>query len=241
MKSKILIIILLLPICLCAQHSFELGTGWGNMGLSPETTWKPYSCSQGSRKEVNAAFTYGYVGENRVYYAPFAGLFYINTWSMTGAMNLGTLNLGLGGLGVYMSKPMAAYSPEERVKKWFATFEINFASVTIGGNITPNYGGRGKNSGVREWSEPDSVFGNQHYPFKDTYNDIHKGRYVCFQYSIPITIRVWKMLTPKLGFGMFLASNVFIVEQSLNFKSPCSIGYDMRAGFSLMLFNPKKT
>ena len=236
MKSKILILLLALPLWSFAQHSFELGTGWGNMGVSPETTWKPYSWSQGSRKEVNAAFFYRYLSERKVYYAPFAGLFYINTWSLTGGMNLATVNLGLGGLGVYMTKPISAYEPDERVKKWFATFEINFASVSIGGNITPNYGSRGRNSGVREWVDTTNMFGNQHYPFRDTYNAINDGHYICFQYSVPITIRVWNMLTPKIGFGMFIASNVFILEKSLNFNAPWSIGYDMRAGFALMLF-----
>ena len=205
------------------------------MGLSPETTWRPYSWSQGSRKEVNAGFTYRYAGKRRVYYAPSASLFYINTWSMTGALNIGALNLGAGGIGVYMTKPLEAYSEEERLKKWFAVFEIDFASVSIGGNMTPNYGARGKNSGVREWVDPNDTFGNQYYPFKDTYvpND---GRYIYFQYAIPITIRVWNMVTSKIGCGIFLTSNVLRLEKSINFKSPLSIGYDIRAGFSLMLF-----
>lgn len=238
-KIFFLILVFCLPLCAFAQHSFELGTGWGNMGLSPETTWKPYSWSQGSRKEVNAEFIYRYVGERKVYYAPFAGLFYINTWSLTGGMNLAAFNLGAGGFGVYMSKPMSAYSYEERAKKWFATFDVNFASVSIGGNITPNHGSRGKNSGVREWTDPSNAFGNQYYPLKDTYNAINDGRYTYFQYSVPIMIRVWNMITPELGLGMFITSNVFILEKSLNFKSPWSIGYDLRAGFALMLFNSK--
>ena len=225
------------PFGVFAQHSFELGTGWGNLGISPETTWKPYSWSQGSRKEVNAAFTYRYTGKNRLYYAPSASLFYINTWSLTGAMNLAMLNLGVGGLGVYISKPISAYTPEERIKKWFATVEINVASFSIGGNITPNHGARGTNSGIREWDDTEDMFGNQYYPFKDTYDAINGGRYTCFQYSIPVTIRAWSMITTKTGIGMFLASNVLILEKSINFKSsPLAIGYDMRAGVALTLF-----
>jgi hypothetical protein len=238
----------LVPVCIFAQHSFELGTGWGNMGVSQETTWRPYDWSTGSRKEVNAEFIYKYIGigKGRVYYAPSASLFYINMWSMTGALNVGALSLGIGGLGVYMTEPLESYSKEERLRKWVATFEIDFASFSIGGNMTPNYGARGKNSGVREWGEPDDQslphpernggVWNQYYPFKDTYGG-NDGRYIYFQYAIPVTFRVWNMITPKIGFGMFVASNVFIIEKSINFDAPFSIGYDMRAGFSLMLFN----
>lgn len=235
--KSLLICGLLCPSLAISQHSFEAGAGWGNMGINPSVSWKPYSWSQGSRKEAAAMFSYKYVGEKKMYYAPFAKLYYGNDWSMSGAINLMSLNLGLGGFGVYLGKPMEAYSQEERKGKWFGTVEINLASVAIGGNITTNYGVRGENSGIRQWIDTSRVFGNQYYPFKDTYNAKNGGRYVCFQYSIPVVIRFWNMLTPKIGFGGFISSNVMVFEKSLNFDSPWSVGYDIQAGFALLLFN----
>ncbi len=223
-----------------AQHSFELGGGWGNMGLSPGTTWKPYSWSAGSRKEAAGMFSYRYVGQKKVYYAPFARLYYGNNWSLSGGINLMMLNLGFGGLGVNILKPMSAYSPESRKGKWFGTYEVNFASVSIGGNITPNRGVRGKNSGVREWTDTLDAFGNQYYPFKDTYEPQNGGRYTCIQYSVPMVLRFWNMVTNKTGVGFFLSADCMVFEKSLNFNSPVSVGYDVQAGMALLLFNEKK-
>jgi hypothetical protein len=240
MKNRISIlsyVFMLSPLMIFAQHSFELGAGWGNMGVSPSTTWKPYSWSQGSRKEAAAMFSYRYVGEKKIYYAPFAKLHYGNNWSTSGGVNLLSLNLGAAGLGVHLLKPMSAYTSEERKGKWFGTFEINFASVSLGGNITPHIGVRGANSGVRQWIDTTRIFGNQYYPFKDTYQAKNNGQYSFIQYSVPVMFRFWNMLTPEIGLGFFLSANCLVLEKSLNFNAPVSIGYDIQGGLALLLFN----
>lgn len=231
--------LLLIPAMVQAQHAFDLGAGWGNMGLSPSTTWKPYSWSAGSRKEIVASIDYHYVGRKKIYYAPSATLSYGNNWSLSGGVNLMSLHLAVAGLGVHILKPVSAYTPEERKGKWFGTFEVNFASIGIGGNITPNQGVRGANSGVREWNDTLNPFGNQYYPFKDTYEP-NNGSYSCIQYAVPLTMRFWNMLTPKMGLGFFLSSNCIMLEKSLNLNSPISLGYDVQAGVSLLFFCDKK-
>ncbi len=227
------------PLFMQAQHALDMGAGWGNMGLSPSTTWKPYSWSEGSRKEAMAGLSYQYVGRKKIYYAPSAKLRYGNNWSMSGSVNLISLHLGVAGLGIHMLKPISTYKPEERKGKWFGTFEVNFASIGIGGNITPSMGARGAKSGSREWSDTTNQFGNQYYAFKDTYEP-NNGKYSYIQYSVPLTMRFWNMLTNEVGLGFFLASNCIMLEKSFNLNSPISIGYDIQAGISLMFFSNKK-
>lgn len=224
-----------LPLAISAQHVVSVGAGWGDMGMTPTTCWKPYSWSQGSRKEVQSFASYKYcIGKKRVYYVPSIRLQYDNVWSMTGAMNLMNVNLGLAGLGVYLTQPMSTV--EQKKGKWFATFEINFASIAFGGNITPSMGVRGKDSGVRMWIDPDRQFGNQYYPICDTYEP-NDGKYLFLHYSVPIEFRVWNMVTEKSGVGFFLGSDIAIIEKDFTHSgSPVAMGYNIYAGFSLTIY-----
>ena len=199
-----------------SHHIIEFGAGWENMGLSPETTWKPYSYSQGSRKEAHVILGWRYLGEQKIYYSAFGRLQYGFDWSMSGSMNLLEMNFGALGIGVYLSKPLSAYSKESRIGKWFSTFELNIVAFSIGGNLSPHSG-----IGNREWSNPNEQFGNQYYAFG--------GSYSYFQYSIPIRIQFWNELK-KFGVGMFIESQALIIEKSLNIKMPVAIGYTMTAG-----------
>lgn len=235
MKRVLFLLLLLVPLLLEAQHVVNVGAGWGDMGMTPTTSWKPYSWSQGSRKEAQSFASYKYiVGNKRVYYVPSLRLQYDNVWSMTGSMNLMNVNLGLAGLGVYITKPMAAV--EQRKGRWFAVFEVNFASVAIGGNLTPAKGVRGDKSGVRMWIDPDRQFGNQYYPICDTYEP-NDGKYLFLHYSVPVEFRVWNMVTEKSGVGFFVGSDIAIIEKDFTHtNAPLAMGYNIYAGFSLMLY-----
>ncbi|MGL4393913.1 MAG: hypothetical protein ACRCS8_01625 [Brevinema sp.] len=222
-------IILFLVICILnplfakdnifQNHILEIGIGWENMGLSPQTTWKPYLYSQGSRKEMSLTLGWRNLGEDKIYYSTYGRLHYGWDWSLSGAMNLLEFQVGLLGFGVYMSKPLAAYSQQERIGKWFSTFEINFASIAIGGNLSPKSG-----SGQREWSDTDNQFGNQYYAFGHSY--------AYFHYSIPLRMQFWKEMN-KLGAGMFFEAESLIIEKSLNRSMPIAIGYNVMTGVIL--------
>ncbi len=220
-----------------AQHIVEVGAGWGDMGMAPSVGWRPFEWSQGSRKEAQSMLSYKYIlGDKRMYYVPSVRLQYDNVWSMTGGMNLMNVNLGLAGLGVYITQPMAAYEPQARKGKWFATFEVNFASVAFGGNITPNMGVRGSNSGHRLWVTPDRVFGDQFYPIKETYEP-NDGKYLFLHYSVPIEFRVWNMVTEKTGVGFFLASDIAILEKDFTHpNAPIAMGYNIYGGIAIALY-----
>ena len=235
MKKLFLTLLAILPIVAPAQHVIEVGAGWGDMGMTPTVGWKPFSWSQGSRKEVQAVLSYKYmVGTKRVYYVPSIRLQYDNVWSMSGAMNLMNVNLGLAGLGIYLTKPIGAI--DSRQGKWFATLEINFASLAFGGNITPQMGVRGKDSGVRLWIDPDRQFGNQYYPICNTYEP-NDGHYVFMHYSVPVELRVWNMVTEKTGVGCFVGSDIAIIEKDFTHPdAPVAMGYNLYAGFSVTFF-----
>ena len=236
-KIIIFLCVLCMALPLSAQHVVEAGAGWGDMGMTPSTGWKPYSWSQGSRKEAQAFASYKYMlGKKRIYYVPSVRLQYDNVWSLSGSMNLLNVNLGLAGLGVHLTKPIYSYEPADRKGKWCATFEINFASIAIGGNITPHMGVRGSNSGVRMWIDPDRQFGNQYYPIADTY-EANDGRYLFLHYSVPVEFRVWRMVTEETGIGFFLGSDIAILEKDFTHKTaPVAMGYNIYGGVAVSIF-----
>lgn len=223
-----------------AAHGFELGTGWQNTGaLQGTLEWQP--AIQGSRKDVPAFLGWRYLGERRVYYAPFARINYTNFWSLGGGGNLLGVTLAPAGLGVYLTRPPAALSPEARRGRWFATFEINLGSFAIGGNITPDrpidprvpdpdaqratlrsdiaqYGG------VR----PETGFA-QRYPL---------GSYQYAALAVPIQFRVWNMVTERTGVGFFLESNPVMLEWNIGNggSNTPAYGYNVTAGLSALLF-----
>ena len=236
-KGCFLLILLFVTFSLAAQHVVEIGAGWGDMGMTPSTGWKPYSWSQGSRKEVQTFASYKYMlGKKRIYYVPSVRLQYDNVWSLSGSMNLMNVNLGLAGLGVHLTKPIYSYEPADRKGKWCATFEINFASIAIGGNITPHMGVRGSDSGVRMWIDPYRQFGNQYYPIADTY-EANDGRYLFLHYSVPVEFRVWRMVTEETGIGFFLGSDIAILEKDFTHKTaPVAMGYNIYGGIAVSIF-----
>lgn len=233
--KKLILVFLMIPSMLSAQHVLNIGAGWGDMGMTPSVGWQPFSWSQGSRKEVQSLISYKYMlGQKRIYYVPSIRLQYDNVWSMSGSMNLMNVNLGLAGLGICLTQPIDA--ADNRQGKWFATLEINFASVAVGGNITPNMGVRGKSSGIRMWIDPDRQFGNQYYPICDTYEP-NDGKYLFMHYSVPVELRVWKMVTEKTGFGFFVASDIAIIEKDFTHpNAPVALGYNLYAGLSVTLY-----
>src|SRR5574344_389304 len=236
-RTLILTLIITLSYPIMAQHIVEVGAGWGDMGMTRTTGWQPYSWSQGSRKEAQSMVSYKYMlGKKRIYYVPSIRLQYDNVWSMSGAMNLMNVNLGLAGLGIYITKPMSAYDGDTYKGKWFSTFEINFASIAIGGNITPNQGVRGSNSGHRLWVTPDRQFGNQYYPIKESYEP-NDGKYLFLHYSVPVEFRVWKMVTECVGVGFFLASDIAILEKDFTHSdAPIAMGYNIYGGIAIALY-----
>ena len=224
-------------LSLSAQHIIEIGAGWGDMGMTPSTGWKPYTWSQGSRKEAQSLVSYKYIlGKNRIYYVPSVRLQYDNVWSLSGSMNLLNLNFGMAGLGINLTKPLYSYEPATRKGKWVATMEINFASIAIGGNITPSRGVRGYNSGVRMWIDPARQFGNQYYPIAETYEP-NDGRYLFLHYSIPVEFRLWRMISQEIGVGFFLGSDIAIIEKDFTHNTaPVAMGYNIYGGVAIGVF-----
>lgn len=200
------------PASAAPRHNIHLGTGWQNTGASRALTWEP--AIQGSRKDVPLIAGWSLVGSRRVYYAPFARIKYTNTWSIGGATNLLGLDLGFGGLGVYLTRPPVAH--ENPTGRWYAVFEVNLANLRIGGNISPH---APKDSGV---DDPDAQrekvamqvangeFPDHHiqrYPF---------GAYSYVELAFPIHIRAWKQIRDDLGVGFFFESTVFGLEWPLD-------------------------
>jgi hypothetical protein len=194
------------------RHDVHVGTGWQNTGASRSLTWEP--AIQGSRKDVPVIAGWSMIGNGRVFWAPFARLKYTNAWSLGGALNLLGLDLGLGGLGVYMTRPPAAV--ERTTGRWYATFTINFANIRFGGNIAPN---RPKNDRIsdpdahREMVREQVANGDppdhtlQRYPF---------GSYSYVEFAFPIQIRAWKQLRDDLGVGFFFEAVPFGLEWPLD-------------------------
>lgn len=235
--------LVLISFRLSAQHVIEAGTGWQNTGATRELTWRP--ALQGSRKDVPAFIGWRYVGEKRVYYSPTARFVYLNTWSIGGAMNLINAAVSPAGIGIYFTKPPAAYKPEERIGKWFISANIN-AAFRFGVNVTPHKPKSDKVPDPEDYKEnlqwrldhQDSLgitlfdF-EQHYPF---------GPYGYIALDLPVQLNFTTVLKQGHTIGFFLESSTAIFEWSMDGKGyPYAYGYSMVAGINFMFVKPAKT
>ena len=214
------------------KHEIHAGTGWQNTGASRALTWHP--AIQGSRKDVPVILGWSAVGTRRVYWAPFARVKYTNAWSIGGSVNLLGADLGLGGLGVYLTPPPR--SDESDTGRWFATFTVHALNLRIGTNLTPN---RPHNDRIpdpdahREMVRqqvanevpPDHTL--QRYPF---------GRYSYVEAAFPIQIRAWKQVREDLGVGFFAEAVPFGMEWPLDRRVPrFAQQYAVIVGASILL------
>lgn len=188
----LIMVLLVFPINARGARVEEIGAGWENIGI--------YSGSTNSRREASVVIGSRDLGISRFYYSTFTRMQYGYDWAPSGQMNLLEVNLGLLGLGVYLSNPLSAYSESGRIGEWFVTVDINVGSISFGGNLTPSSG----------------------------------GEYAYFQYSIPVRLQFFNMVTRFIGVGFFIESNVCIIEKSLNMNLPVSIGYNVQAGFIMI-------
>jgi hypothetical protein len=234
-----LVAALLHPEAVSAANIFEAGAGWQDTGAIEGTLEWPLRI-QGSRKDVPAYLGWRHLGETRIYWAPYARLNYTNFWSIGGAGNLLGVTVAPAGIGVYLSSPPEAFRPEERLGRWFATLELNFASIQVGGNVTPdaptdpripdpNAYRATLRTEVQQTGgvQADSVI-TQRYPL---------GSYAFATLATPIQIRVWKMVTPREGFGFFVEGDPLRLEWSLGkgAGSP-AYAYAVTAGFAAVFF-----
>jgi len=197
-----------------AGHTAEISTGWQNTGATRGDKWLP--AVQGSRKDVPLFAGWRYTGESRFYYAPFARLQYTNFWSVGGAGNLLGVDLGLGGVGVYLTDPMSDFEGGARVGEWFVPLEINVANLRIGFNMTPGSPTDDRvtdpdahRDSVRERMANDVPVDHtiQRYPF---------GAYQYVTVAFPVRFSVWNMLTESIGAGFYMESTVGALEWPLN-------------------------
>jgi hypothetical protein len=221
-----------------AQHTLEAGTGWQNTGATEKLSWWPDL--QGSRKDIPVFIGWRYVGQKRFYYTPYARFIYLNTWSIGGAMNMLNASFSPTGMGVYLTKPPAAYKPEERVGKWFVSFNVN-AAFRFGVNVTPHGPKSQRVPNPEEYKQnlqwrlnhQDSLgitlfdF-EQHYPY---------GQYGYVAVDLPVQIRVNTVVKNGYGVGFFIESNAALFEWFMDGKTyrlPYAYGYSMTAGFSFV-------
>ncbi|MCW5907356.1 MAG: hypothetical protein KIS94_05825 [Chitinophagales bacterium] len=217
-----------------AQDVIEAATGWQTTGATRELTWRP--AIQGSRKDVPVYLGWRHIGGNSLYYTPFTRLYYTNTWSIGGAMNLLSTGLSPAGLGLYFTKPPSAFEPSERVGKWFISANIN-AAFRFGLNITPHSPKSDKVPNPTEYKEnlpwlldhQDSLgitlfdF-EQHYPF---------GPYGYIAVDFPVQIQFTKVLKEGYGLGFFIESSVSTLEWSLDGnRHKYALGWNMLAGLN---------
>jgi hypothetical protein len=217
-----------------AADIVEAGTGWQDTGAIEGTLEWPLRI-QGSRKDVPAYIGWRHLGETRVYWAPFARLNYVNFWSIGGGGNLLAANLAPAGIGVYLSEPPAAVSSAERAGRWFATLELNLASIQIGGNITPGSPAdsripdpnayRAQLQAEVQQQGGVQAFITQHYPL---------GSYQYVTLATPIQIRAWTMVTPQTGVGFFVEGHPLMLEWAIGRGASATpaYGYAVTAGFS---------
>lgn len=218
-----------------AQHVLEVGTGWGDMGDTPNALhWQP--AYQGSRKDVPAYLGWRMMGESRVYWAPYARLNYVNYWSIGGGGNAFGATLAPLGLGVYLTRPPSAFSPEQRVGRWFVSFEVNLAAFQFGVNATPDgppnpdvpsptaYRAMlAQQVATTGHVQLDLLTAQQHYP---------GGAYSFARLSVPLRLQVWNHVTRRAGVGFFLDVIAAELEWSLQpgaTREP-ALGYELTAG-----------
>ena len=221
-----------------AQHVIELGVGWQNQGaVRGQLQWLP--SIQGSRKDVPVYAGYRHVGMHRVFWAPSARLTLTNFWSIGGGGNLLGLTLAPAGLGVYLSRPPAAYAPESRAGRWFATATLS-ASLQLGGNITPGQPQHPDipdpdahradlRQRIQSGAGIDVLVEPQHYPL---------GAYSFAALGLPVRIDVWGMATNRLGLGFFFESHPLLLEWQIdgNGTATPAYGYSTTAGFTVSFF-----
>jgi hypothetical protein len=217
------------------RHDVHAGVGWQNTGASRALTWHP--AIQGSRKDVPVIAGWSMIGERRVFWAPFARVKYTNAWSMGGALNLLGVDVGLGGLGVYLTKPPSALSSTKG--HWFATFTVNAANFRLGTNLTPNQPTNERvpdpdahrdlvRQQVADGVPPDHTL--QRYPF---------GAYSYVELAVPIQVRAWKQVREDLGVGFFVEAVPFGLEWPLDRRVPrFAQTYSLIVGASVV-FGPR--
>ena len=222
-----------------AGNVFEVGAGWQNMGaIEGSLEWGP--SIQGSRKDVPAYAGWRYLGASRVYWAPFARLDYTYFYSLGGGGNLLGVTLAPAGVGVYLTRPFAAISPQARRGRWFATLELNVGSLELGGNATPNAPtdpGIPDPDAYRDMLRAEVQQGGvrfstvitQHYPL---------GEYRYAKLSAPLQVRAWNMVTQKVGVGFFFEVNAAMLEWNIGpgGSSTPAYGYHVSAGIATILF-----
>lgn len=221
-----------------AVHVFEGGAGWENQGaVRAQLQWLP--SIQGSRKDVPVYLGYRYIGQGRVFFAPSARLTVTNFWSIGGGGNLLGLTLAPVGLGVYLTRPPAAFAPESRRGRWFVTASLA-ASLQLGSNITPSEpqnasvpdpdahraelrGRIDSGAGIDVLAEP------QHYPL---------GRYSFAALGVPVRIDVFGMATRDFGLGFFFESHPLLLEWQIDGRGSATpaYGYSTTAGFTAAFF-----
>lgn len=216
-----------------AADVVEIGAGWQNTGAIEGSLEWTYSI-QGSRKDVPAYVGWRHLGQRRFYWAPFARFNYTNFWSIAGSGNLLGITLAPAGGGVYLSRPPSA----EHHGRWFATLEVNVASIGIGGNVTPDAPTDPRipdpdayRAQLRAEAQAGGVMSSitQFYPF---------GPYSFVSLNVPIQIRVWRMVNDKIGVGGFIEGYPLMLEWRLGggASSTPAYGYNVNAGFSVLFF-----
>jgi hypothetical protein len=214
-----------------AADILEAGSGWQDTGAI-EGTLEWSLRIQGSRKDIPIYAGWRHLGETRVYWAPYGRVNYTNFWSIGGGGNL---------LGVTVAPAGLELTPEQRVARWFATIELNFGSVQVGGNATPNAPMNPRipdpnayrallRSEVQQTGgvEAASVI-SQNYPL---------GSYTFVTLATPIQIRAWKMLTATQGIGLFVEGDPMRLEWNIGRggSSVPAYGYSVTAGLSVLFF-----
>jgi hypothetical protein len=237
MKPRLLLALALLFWSASTAHAgyvLEIGAGWQDTGAIEGSLEWTYSI-QGSRKDVPAYVGWRLLGEQRFYWAPFARVNYTNFWSIAGSGNLLGVTVAPAGVGVYLSRPPRGVA---RRGRWLATLELNVASVEIGGNVTPGSPVDARipdpdayraqlRAEVQQGGVSTSI--TQFYPF---------GSYSFVSLNVPIQIRVWKMVTDKIGVGGFIEGYPLMLEWRLGggASSTPAYGYNVNAGLSAILF-----
>lgn len=221
-----------------AANVVELGVGWQNQGaVRDQLQWLP--SIQGSRKDVPIYLGWRHIGERRVFFAPSVRLTLTNFWSIGGGGNLLGLTLSPAGIGVYLTRPPAAFPGESRRGRWFVTATLA-TSLQLGGNITPD---QPQNPTVPDpdahradlrqrfqTGQPvDLLVEPQRYPL---------GRYSFAALGLPLRIDVFGMAKGDLGLGFFFESHPMLLEWQIDGQGSATpaYGYSTTAGFTATFF-----
>lgn len=221
-----------------AGNAIELGIGWENLGaLEGTLEWQP--SVQGSRKDVPVFLGWRYIGERRVFWAPSARASVTNFWSIGGGGNFISATIAPVGVGVYLTRPPEAWSPESRRGRWFVTASLG-ASVRLGSNLTPDQPQNAKvpdpeahrtalRTTLQQGGVIDVLNEEQHYPL---------GDYAFAALGLPLRIDAWGMATQRVGVGFFVEAHPLILEWQIGSGGSATpaYGYSMTAGLTTVLF-----